>query len=467
MNDFVHPYSRFSLTYEEWLDDCKRDPETYGMTQEEANLQFNKHFMEKQKKALVVGAGFAGAVVARELAEAGWEVLVIDKRNHIAGNAFDFVNEHGIRVHKYGPHLWHGNSDVAQEWVSRFTEWLDYKHVVKAQLPDGRFVPLPINAKTIIDVFGNEFSDFAMSNPDYWGYQDEEADLLYYYKPEAYEAFMESKRIKHDVVTNSREHVESSVGKELCDLFFAPYTQKMWGMPLEDLPTSVAARIPTKTDHDPYYFPKDKYQGLPKDGYTAMFEKIFDHPNITVRLSTAREDLPQFANYTAKTGGYIRTIPGWSDVEFDTVFTSEPIDTYYNCDLGELPWRSIKCHTYSVPLPSVLPESVVNFTHTGPHTRATEWKKLPGHGENPFWTTITVEEPCDYKDNDYERYYPVKTSLEVDPNRELYKKYRERAEADGIHFIGRCGQYVYTDMSPCVNSTLAQVRRFLAEVTEE
>ena len=412
------------------------------------------------KRALVVGAGFAGAVVARELAEAGWQVLVIDKRDHIAGNAFDYVNEHGIRVHKYGPHLWHGNSDMAQDWVSRFTEWAPYKHKVKALLPDGRYVPLPINAETIRGVFGQELRDFVKcgddSTQEYWGYQDEEADELYFYKPRAYEAFIESKRtqMKPEDVTNSREHVESSVGKELCELFFAPYTKKMWDMDLSDLPASVAARIATKTDFDPYYFPNDKHQGLPAEGYTKMFERIFDHENITVKLGVSREELLGHRDDAAP------TVKG--SKRFDEIFTAEPIDTYYGCDLGELPWRSIKCHTYSVPVPQALPASVVNFTHDGPHTRATEWKQLPNHGSNPHWTTLTVEEPCDYRDNDMERYYPVKTSHAVDPNRELYKKYRERAKADGIHFIGRCGQYVYTDMSPCVNSTLTYVRKFLA-----
>ena len=398
------------------------------------------------KKALVVGAGFAGAVVARELAEAGWKVLVIDQRNHVAGNAYDYVNEHGIRVHQYGPHLWHTSNDEAQEWVSRFTEWVPYKHWVHAQLPDGRPVPLPINRATIETVFEEELH--TLYGPTYSTFDIEH--------------LMEQKRADHDCVTNSRDHVEFSVGKELCDLFFAPYTKKMWGMPLEDLPASVAARIPTKTDYDPYYFPKDKHQYLPADGYTAIFHRIFDHPNIDVSLCTARSELPQYYNGE----GYVHLVDSkreinWPDAKFDVVFTSEPIDTYYNCDMGELAWRSIKFHTYSLPIPKALTAPVVNFTHDGPHTRVTEWKQLPNGGQNEYWTTLTVEEPCDYKDNNYERFYPVKTSHAVDPNRELYKKYRERAKEDGVHFIGRCGRYVYTDMGPCVVSTLAQVRRFL------
>jgi len=414
-------------------------------------------YMIKNKTALVVGAGFAGGVVARELAEAGWKVLVIDKRNHIAGNAYDYVNEHGIRVHKYGPHLWHGNSDVAQAWASQFTDWIPYKHWVHAQLPSGEMVPLPINLATIQSVFRNELHN-----------------LYGQVGPQDIAMFMDNQRVQYGAIKNSRQHVESSVGKTLCELFFAPYTKKMWGMDLSDLPVSVAARIPTKQDNDPYYFPKDKYQCLPAEGYTAMFEKIFDHENITVRTGLCRDDLPHYdedglAPLERWNWRTLNPLPKIFEGDFDAIFTAEPIDTYYDCDLGELPWRSIKCHTYSIPLPKALSAPVVNFTHDGPHTRATEWKQLPNHGSNPYWTTLTVEEPCDYRDNDMERYYPVKTSHEVDPNRELYKLYRDRAKEDGIHFIGRCGRYVYTDMQPCVNSTLTYVRKFLAgeALTEE
>ena len=393
------------------------------------------------KKALCVGAGFAGAVVARELAEAGWEVLVIDKRSHVAGNAYDYVNSAGIRVHKYGPHLWHGNSDMAQDWISRFTEWVPYKHWVHAQLLDGRHVPLPINNSTIHAVFQKELTE--NHGPMY---TDEHITNL-----------MNRKRINHSDITNSRQLVEASVGKEMCELFFAPYSKKMWGMDLSDLPASVAGRIPMKNDYDPYYFPKDKYQYLPANGYTELFKKIFDHKNITVSLSTRREDLPQYN----KDNGFVKTIRYWEDVKFDAVFSSEPIDAYYDCDWGELPWRSIKFKTVTLPIPHMLSAPVVNFTHDGQYTRVTEWKQLPAHGSNAYATTVTFEEPCDYKLNDMQRYYPVKTSHVVDPNRELYKKYRERSQKDGIHFIGRCGCYVYQDMQPCVNSTLTYVRKFL------
>lgn len=407
---------------------------------------------------LVVGAGFAGATVARTLAEAGHKVLVIDKRNHIGGNAHDYVNEHGIRVHRYGPHLWHTSNDEVQEWASRFTEWVPYRHQVTAQLEDGTYVPLPINHETIEEVFGNRFDAWADANG--WIQFDWDTGAMVGYREGAHEAFLETIVEHHLDVTNSRQHVENSVGKELCDLFFAPYTLKMWGLPLEDLPASVAARIPTNVETRSFdYFPKDKHQVLPKDGYTAMFERILDHPNIKVSLKTSRTDLMDPGLQV-----YWQGRVGFDPQAFDHVFTSEPIDAYFNCALGELPWRSIRMHTYSVPLPSLLPSPVVNFTHAGPYTRVTEWKALPAHGDNDCWTTLTVEEPCDYRDNHLERYYPVKTSQADCPNRALYQRYREMAETlPNVTFIGRCGLYVYTDMAPCISSSLAIANRFLKE----
>lgn len=411
-------------------------------------------------KILVVGAGFAGATVARTLAEAGHSVLVIDKRNHIGGNAYDYVNEHGIRVHAYGPHLWHTSNDEVQEWASRFTEWVPYRHQVTAKLESGELVPLPINHETIEHVFGNRFDAWADSHG--WIQFDPDTGAMVGYRDGAHAAFLETLVEHHDPVTNSRQHVENSVGKELCDLFFAPYTLKMWGLPLEELPASVAARIPTNVESRSYdYFPKDKHQVLPKDGYTAMFQRILSHPNIQVQLSTARQDLldPHLNVYWQKKLGI-------SPLEFDHTFTSEPIDTYFECSLGELPWRSIKMHTYSVPVPSLLPTPVVNFTHSGPYTRVTEWKQLPAHGVSVNWTTITVEEPCDYRDNQLERYYPVKTSQRDCPHRALYDSYVNAAEriAD-VTFIGRCGTYQYLDMWMVIAQSLKTANDFLKEHT--
>lgn len=407
---------------------------------------------------LVVGAGFAGATVARELAEAGHQVLVIDKRNHIAGNAFDFVNDKGIRVHKYGPHLWHTNNDEVQEWASRFTEWVPYKHYVMADVEDVGYVPLPINHETIRQIFEYEFEDWCADQG--FGFIDGD-DALQFQQGDlrpAAAAFLRTKQEHHTYVSNSRQHVENSVGKELCDLFFAPYTKKMWGLELEELPVSVAARIPTNVESGSnLYFPNDKHQYVPKDGYTQMVANILKHDNIQVVLSTSREDL-----FDPKLQIFWQDKTGFNPLGFDHVFTSEPIDVYFGCSLGELPWRSIKMHTHTVPLPGVLPAPVVNFTHEGPFTRVTEWKHIPAHGSNPFWTTLTVEEPCDYRDNSMERYYPVKTANRDCPHRALYNRYVELAEQQSnVTFIGRCGTYQYLDMWMVIAQSLKTVRDFL------
>ena len=332
------------------------------------------------KSILIVGAGFSGAVIARELAEAGHRVTIIDQRNHIGGNAYDYDHE-GIRIHKYGPHLFHTNNKEVVDWLSKFTEWVDYKHKVKAQLDDGTYVTLPVNRET-----------------------------------------------------------KEIVGEEnILDTFFRPYTLKMWGKTLDELDPSIINRIPTRDDDNELYFPNDEYQMMPKDGYTKLFENIFKHKYIKVFTGT------KFSTSMEK--------------KYDHVFNSMPIDEYFKYKHGELPYRSIKFHHKTVPMARVLPTATVNFTHNGPYTRVTEWKNIPNHGIDSKQTIITYEEPCDYKDNNKERYYPVKDVDGV--NRETYKKYKEMVDTDRMTFIGRCGMYVYVDMHQAISSALATAKRFL------
>lgn len=332
-------------------------------------------------KILVVGAGFSGAVIARECAAAGHLVKVIDKRDHIGGNAYDYIDSNGIRIHKYGPHLFHTNNEKVVQWLSQFTEWVPYQHKVKAQLNDGTYVTLPVNKET-----------------------------------------------------------KEIVGEEnVLDIFFRPYTKKMWGKSLDELDPSIINRVPIRDDDNELYFPNDEYQMMPKNGYTEIFNNIFNHSNIEVELNIEFHQS--------------------MEEEYDYVFNSMPIDMYFNYEYGELPYRSIKFHNVTLQQPKVLPTATVNFTHDGPYTRVTEWKNIPAHGENDYTTVLTYEEPCDYKDNDYERYYPVK-DLEG-TNRETYKKYKERVNEDKMTFIGRCGMYVYVDMHQAISSALATARRFL------
>ena len=332
---------------------------------------------------LVVGAGFSGAIIARELAEAGNNITLIDERNHIGGNAYDYLNEYGIRVHKYGPHLFHTNNEKVFNYISKYTECVDYKHKVKAQLSDGNFVTLPVNKET-----------------------------------------------KNIVGENN-----------IIDTFIRPYTKKMWGLDIEELSPDIINRVPVRDDYNEYYFPDDKYQAIPKNGYTKIFENLLNHKSIEVKLNT-KFDKSMLS-------------------DFFHVFNSMPIDVYYDFMFGELPYRSIKFHTVHIPSPKIFPLTQTNFTHNGPYTRITEWKNIPCHGENDQMTTLTFEEPCDYKDNNMERYYPVK---DIDgKNRDIYKKYAayNKNNDPNITFIGRCGMYVYIDMHQAISSALATARSYL------
>ena len=330
-------------------------------------------------KVLIVGAGLSGVTIARELADNGHEVHVIDRRDHIAGNAYDYINEHGIRVHKYGPHLFHTNNKNVFKWLSRFTDWVEYKHKVKAQLPDGQYVTLPVNKETK-DIVGEE---------------------------------------------------------NVLDTFFRPYTKKMWGVELDNLNPDIINRVPVRDDDNELYFPDDKIQYMPRHGYTKMVENILHHHNITVDLKV------HFNNLLEK--------------EYDHVFNSMPIDEYYEFKYGKLPYRSIKFETISLPIPKALPTAVVNFTHNGPKTRVTEWKNIPCHGDNRYMTTLTFEEPCDYLENNLERYYPVKDAS--GNNKKTYEKYK-KLQSKNMTFIGRCGLYAYLDMHQAINSSLAIAKRF-------
>jgi UDP-galactopyranose mutase len=334
-------------------------------------------------KILVVGAGFSGAVIARELAEAGHKVDVIDVRDHVAGNAYDYNTPYGIRIHKYGPHLFHTNNKKVYDYLGKFTEWIPYKHKVKAILNDGNYVTLPVNRATK-DIVGED---------------------------------------------------------KIVDTFIRPYTKKMWGMEIEELDPSIINRVPIRDDFNEYYFPDDEYQAMPRDGYTQLIKNMLDWDGITVRLGLKFEKS--------------------MEQHYDHIFNSMPIDAYYDYCHGELPYRSIKFHHVTLPVPKLLPTATVNFTHDGPYTRMTEWKNIPCHGHNDKYTVLTYEEPCDYRTNDMERYYPVKDVSGT--NREIYKLYAE-IKHPKMTFIGRCGMYVYIDMHQAVASALSIAHKYLREV---
>lgn len=333
------------------------------------------------KKILVVGAGFAGATVARQLAQKNYSVKVIDQREHIAGNAYDELTEFGIRKHRYGPHLFHTNNEAVFNWLSKFTDWTEYRHKVLALLDDGSFVTMPPNLETLKKLGSKE---------------------------------------------------------AIIDRLFRPYTLKMWGVSLDKLSPDIINRVKIRNDLNDLYFPDDEFQVLPTRGYTALVGEILDHPNIEVVLRTPFKKSMQDG--------------------FDHTFSSQAIDEYFDFQFGKLPYRSVKFHDKFVSHPSVNPVPTINFSHNGKYTRVTEWKKFPGHGGNETGTLLTFEEPCDYQDNNMERYYPVK---DLDgKNREAYSRYLA-LKGDNITFIGRLGLYVYLDMHQAINSSLAIADRFL------
>lgn len=369
---------------------------------------------------LVVGAGLSGAVYARSLADAGYRVTVIDRRPHLAGNLYDRTDANGVRVHVYGPHLFHTKIARAAAWFRRFGTFVPYLHKVRARLPDGRAVPLPINIETLNTVF-----DAAIASR-------EEA-----------EAFLARLACPIERPANAAEHLQSRIGQRLTDLFFRPYTKTMWGLDLEDMAAAVVKRIPLHLDRNEGYFGLDEEQMLPRDGYTAIFETIFDHTAIDVQLDTTFR--PEMLD------------------RFDHCFAAMPIDEFYGFSLGELPYRSIKFHHRTEAPTRQGNWSVTNFTDSGRYTRETAWHMLPCHvAEETGRVTITREEPCDYRDNGFERYYPVKTS--DDRHGRLYRRYCTLAEGDAarISFIGRCGTYQYLDMDQVISQSLGRAEAWIA-----
>ena len=364
---------------------------------------------------LVVGAGFAGATIARVLAEAGIGVHLIDKRSHIGGNAFDELNAQGERVHRYGPHLLHGNADSeAVAFLSRFCSWIPYEHRVRALLPDGRTTPLPVNRTTLEDVFAVQLaSEFET------------------------QVFLDSLRSKDITPLNSDQLFQANVGDQLADLFFRPYTRKMWGVDASELAIGIGARLPVRVNRDERYF-TDSFQALPRDGYTDLFRQMLDHPLISLELGCLFEQA--------------------MESHYQHCFLSVPIDQYFDHCYGVLPYRSILFHQ-RMTSSEEQPAPVINFTDSGVYTRSTEWGLLPNSPASiPGQRQVTLEEPCSMERNPGEYYYPVQTKQ----SQQLLARYQDLAQQqEGITFCGRTGLFRYIDMLPAVTLHLAMARRYL------
>lgn len=360
-------------------------------------------------KILVVGAGFAGSVIARELAEAGRKVHLIDRRSHVGGNAYDVQDACGVLVHRYGPHIFHTNSERVWEYLSRFTEWRPYEHRVLGVV-DGKQYPFPINRDTLNQLYGLNLDDAGAA------------------------AFFERAREPREQVRNSEDVVLNSVGRDLYEKFFLNYTRKQWGMEPAELKAGVTARIPTRTNTDDRYF-TDTFQAMPLLGYTKMFESMLDHTNITVELGVDFTDV-------SKRG------------EWDHLVYTGPVDAYFNHCYGALPYRSLSFEHEHLPETKQFQSvGTVNYPNDHAYTRITEFKHLTGQKHNG--TSIVRE----YPQAKGEPYYPIPS----DSNESLYKRYQALTEVEpNVTFVGRLAQYRYYNMDQVVAAALTAAKRLLS-----
>ena len=347
---------------------------------------------------LIVGAGFAGCVLARRIAEEkNLKVLIIEKREHIGGNSYDYFDSHGVLIHKYGPHYFRTDNEVVWNFLSRFTDWRYYQYIVKAYV-DGQLFDFPINLNTINCFYNLNLSYFEA------------------------QSFLDTIREKIPSPKNSEEQVLSKVGRDIYEKFFKNYTKKQWSIDPVHLDPSVTARIPVRLNKDPRYF-TSKYQAMPKLGYTELFKNILDHKNIDIRLSTDYQDVKNISQHVK------------------TIYTG-CIDEYFQYALGRLPYRSCRFEYESYNQEFYQSYSQINYPNDYDFTRTIEIKHCTGQKSD--WTTIVREYPTDTGDP----LYPIPTK----ENDEIYEKYRLLANKEtDVRFVGRLAQYKYFNMDQVIN----------------
>jgi UDP-galactopyranose mutase len=356
---------------------------------------------------VIVGAGFAGSVLAERLANVDKKVLIIDKRNHIGGNAYDHYNDDGILVHRYGPHIFHTNSPEVFEYLSHFTKWRFYEHKVLAYV-DQQLLPIPINLTTVNKLYKLNLDSEGVTK------------------------FFDKNRLNISEIRTSEDVVLSQVGRDLYEKFFKNYTKKQWGVYPCELDKAVTSRIPTRTNIDDRYF-TDNFQFMPLHGYTRMFENMLSHPNIHILLNTDYKKIENIIPYK------------------NMIYTG-PVDEYFEYCYGKLPYRSLKFKHETINTPQLQPVAVVNYPNENEYTRITEYKHLTGQVCEK--TSITYEFPCAEGDP----YYPVPRA----ENAELYQKYKNLAEAlPNVHFVGRLATYRYYNMDQVVAQSLATFKKIL------
>lgn len=363
---------------------------------------------------LIVGAGYAGSVLAERLARgAGKKVLLVDRRPHIGGNAYDCYDDAGILIHKYGPHIFHTNSKEVFEYLSGFTEWRPYEHRVRASV-DGQLVPIPINLDTINQLYGLKLNSMEV------------------------EAFFASMAEARESIRTSEDVVVSRVGRELYEKFFRGYTRKQWGLDPSQLDAMVTSRVPVRNNRDDRYF-TDTYQAMPQRGYTRMFENMLDHPNIKILLNCDYHEVKD-------------------EVAYGKLIFTGPVDEYFGYRYGKLPYRSLRFDFRTVSQERVQPVAVINYPNEHLYTRVTEFKHLTG--QEHLKSTLVYEVP----QGEGDPYYPVPRP----ENAELYKKYQALAEATpNVLFVGRLATYKYYNMDQVVGQALSAYARLMGQKRPE
>jgi UDP-galactopyranose mutase len=356
---------------------------------------------------LIVGAGFSGCVLAERISsQLDKRVLIVEKRDHIGGNCYDYYNSDGILVHKYGPHWFHTNDAGVFAYISRFTQWRHHFHKVKACV-DGMKLPFPINMDTINGLYGMKLTS-----------------------PEEVQQFYDSVRVKEIVnPANAEEMIISQVGWDLYNKFYKHYTKKQWQLDPKELKGSITARVPVRTSRDDRYF-TDTYQGLPKHGYNELFRKMTTHSKISILLQVDYKEV-------------------LDSIAFDQMIYTGPIDSFFDHTFGRLPYRSLRFEHETLDVENYQDCQQVNYPKDFDFTRVLEWKHATGQRHHK--TTITREYPCS-PDEINDKFYPVLTG----ESEQLLRKYQEEAaRLKNVKFCGRLADFKYYNMDQVIARALS------------
>ncbi len=375
---------------------------------------------------IIIGSGIAGAAAARVLAEEqGKKVLVLEKKNHIGGNCYDGKDEYGILVHWYGPHIFHTGNEEVYEWLSRFTDWYAFGHEVVARVGD-KLLPVPFNLNTLKMVYG-----------------EEKAAVL---EKKLVDTFGFGARVPILKLRKQQDEDLRAIADYVYENVFLRYTMKQWGQTPEEIDPAVTGRVPVVISYDNRYF-GDKYQGMPLDGFTPMFEKMLDHPNIEVRTNTDAKDALVISEQEGKVLMDGQEFCG-------TVIYTGPVDELFDCRFGRLPYRTLRFDFEHYDQPDYQGHSVVNYTVSEDYTRITEFKYLTGQKADS--TTIVKEYPFAYTGAEGEiPYYAIMN----EENNALYQKYADlAAQIPDFHLLGRLAEYKYYNIDAMAAKAIALAR---------